>query len=59
VAEGVETKQEFEMLRGLGCDVAQGYYIAHPMAAPDFIRWADDHRSGNGELLADRPYRPS
>mgnify|MGYP005805767261 CR=1 FL=1 len=59
VAEGVETKQEFEMLRGLGCDLAQGYYIAHPMAAPDFIRWADDHRSGNGESLADRPYRPS
>ena len=33
VAEGVETGDQFEMLRGLGCDAAQGYLVARPAAA--------------------------
>lgn len=31
VAEGVETKQQAELLVELGCYLAQGYYIAKPM----------------------------
>lgn len=30
VAEGVETKEEFEYLVGLGADLFQGYYLARP-----------------------------
>lgn len=30
VAEGVETKEEFEHLVGLGADLFQGYYLARP-----------------------------
>ncbi len=30
VAEGVETLQEAEVLRDLGCDLLQGYYFARP-----------------------------
>lgn len=30
VAEGVETKEEFEYLQGLGADLFQGYYLARP-----------------------------
>jgi len=30
VAEGVETKEEFEFLVGLGADLFQGYYLARP-----------------------------
>lgn len=30
VAEGVETKEEFEICRKLGCDLVQGYYIHKP-----------------------------
>ena len=30
VAEGVEEKEEFEYLVGLGVDLYQGYYLAHP-----------------------------
>jgi EAL domain-containing protein (putative c-di-GMP-specific phosphodiesterase class I)/ActR/RegA family two-component response regulator len=41
VAEGIENLAEWEFLRGLGCDIAQGYYIAKPMAAPDFATWLD------------------
>ena len=32
VAEGVETMQHAEILRGLGCEVLQGYALARPMA---------------------------
>ena len=33
VSEGVENAQQLEHLRGLGCDVGQGYYFARPMPA--------------------------
>lgn len=32
VAEGVETKENIDLLRELGCDIVQGYYYAKPMA---------------------------
>jgi diguanylate cyclase (GGDEF)-like protein/PAS domain S-box-containing protein len=33
VAEGVETSMQAEILEGIGCDLAQGYYLARPMDA--------------------------
>ena len=36
VAEGVETKEQKEFLKNIGCDEIQGYYFAKPMAAEDF-----------------------
>jgi EAL domain-containing protein (putative c-di-GMP-specific phosphodiesterase class I) len=36
VAEGVETREEFEFLANLGCDEAQGYYFSRPVAADLF-----------------------
>jgi diguanylate cyclase (GGDEF)-like protein len=33
VAEGVETVEQLEQLRALGCELAQGYYFGKPMAA--------------------------
>ena len=40
VAEGVETRAHWDLLLALGCDIAQGYFIARPMDAADFTRWA-------------------
>lgn len=39
VAEGVEDVATLQQLRLLGCDVAQGYYIARPMPADDLRNW--------------------
>ncbi|MEE9552259.1 MAG: EAL domain-containing response regulator [Gammaproteobacteria bacterium] len=39
VAEGVETKEDLTLVEELGCDFAQGYYIAMPMAANEFGAW--------------------
>lgn len=37
VAEGVETREQFDLLLKLGCDYIQGYYCARPLAKADFV----------------------
>jgi diguanylate cyclase (GGDEF)-like protein/PAS domain S-box-containing protein len=39
IAEGVETAQHGSMLLELGCELAQGYGIAHPMPADELPAW--------------------
>ncbi len=39
VAEGVESKELMEKLKGLGCDVLQGFHISKPLEAKDFTAW--------------------
>lgn len=40
VAEGVQTVSDWDLLRELGCDVVQGYYIARPMSEQGLETWA-------------------
>jgi diguanylate cyclase (GGDEF)-like protein/PAS domain S-box-containing protein len=39
VAEGVETVEQLELLRDLGCDAVQGYLVSRPASAPDLAQW--------------------
>jgi len=39
VAEGVEDRDDWNLLRRTGCDLAQGYFIARPMPADDLPGW--------------------
>ncbi|MCA1713990.1 MAG: GGDEF domain-containing protein, partial [Gammaproteobacteria bacterium] len=36
VAEGVEKEGQYTILRERGCDLAQGYWLGHPLSAEDF-----------------------
>ena len=36
VAEGVETAEQLDMVRGLGCRLIQGYYFSRPLSASEF-----------------------
>lgn len=38
-AEGVENAETLELLKDLGCDFAQGYWIGRPMAGSDIPGW--------------------
>ncbi|MBR5127109.1 MAG: EAL domain-containing protein [Roseburia sp.] len=36
ISEGVETKEQVEFLKGIGCNLFQGYYFARPMDVKTF-----------------------
>ena len=46
VVEGVETAEQLDLVRGIGCDQAQGYFLSHPLTPQDvapFLRlWAEE-----------------
>ena len=42
VAVGVETQQDWDFMRKLGCTYAQGYYIAKPMEVATLPMWMDE-----------------
>lgn len=37
VAEGVETEEQYQFLKGLGCDSIQGYYFSKPLDEQHFL----------------------
>lgn len=39
VAEGVEKQADWDLIANSGCDQAQGYFIARPMPAEEFLTW--------------------
>ncbi|MGN1095924.1 MAG: EAL domain-containing protein, partial [Eubacteriales bacterium] len=43
--EGVETREDMERMRALGCDIIQGYYYAKPMHTVDFVDFINDDTS--------------
>jgi diguanylate cyclase (GGDEF)-like protein/PAS domain S-box-containing protein len=38
VAEGVETREQYDFLRRLGCDQIQGYYFSKPIPASEIVK---------------------
>ena len=46
LAEGVETKEQVELLRKIGCDKVQGYYFAKPMPQEEFFEFLIKERKG-------------
>ncbi|OIQ92227.1 phytochrome-like protein cph2 [mine drainage metagenome] len=45
VAEGVETQQDWDLLKSMGCDTAQGYFIAKPLSQTDFREFIKSYKA--------------
>ncbi len=41
VTEGVETKEQVDVLKDLGCDIAQGYYFSKPLPVKEFNKFLE------------------
>lgn len=48
VAEGVETDQQLEILRGLRCGEVQGFLFGRAMPREDIDQYLDHHRQVGG-----------
>ena len=46
VAEGVETPEQLELLREVGCDYVQGYLLSRPLETALLGSWLAAHQSG-------------
>lgn len=44
VAEGVETIEVYDLLRNIGCDMAQGFLISRPLPAEAFVDWLKQYK---------------
>lgn len=50
VGEGVEERAEWDALAALGCDLAQGYFIAEPMPGEAIGEWIDGWKDRWSEI---------
>lgn len=57
VAEGVETVEQFEMLKARGCDEVQGYFLGRPMAHDAFEKFIREFNVSGGmaPVHSDKP----
>lgn len=55
VAEGVEDIDDWNFLRANGCDIAQGYFIARPMAMAALLDWLPEWEQRCRELGLVKP----
>lgn len=39
IAGRLESSEDWDLMAGLGCDIAQGNYIAKPMSGSDYVEW--------------------
>lgn len=55
LAEGVETKEQYEFLRDIGCEKLQGYLFGKPIPVEDFVK-PDDYSYNNCEDIKFKTY---
>jgi diguanylate cyclase (GGDEF)-like protein len=54
IAEGVETVESWDILKRLGCDMAQGYYMSPPLPADKFSEWFGTSQWGGAAFPSPR-----
>jgi diguanylate cyclase (GGDEF)-like protein len=51
-AEGVETREQMDLLLDIGCDEIQGYFFSRPLSADDFAKFIGAMDPGHPALAA-------
>lgn len=54
IIEGVETAQQFDLLRRIGCEMVQGFGICKPLHLEAFDAWMRDYGRSSVDALQDR-----
>jgi EAL domain-containing protein (putative c-di-GMP-specific phosphodiesterase class I)/CheY-like chemotaxis protein len=58
VAEGVEERDDWDLLCASGCDMVQGFFVAKPMPGDEVTGWLAEWESRRNTLLAMPDYVP-
>jgi predicted signal transduction protein with EAL and GGDEF domain len=53
VAEGIEDKPTLELLRDLGCDYGQGYFISKPVSIHKFAELSAGYSARRGPMQSE------
>lgn len=53
IVEGVETIEQVDFLKCIGCEYAQGYYYAKPMQIADYEKFVENEELSETELFTD------
>ena len=54
VAEGVETQEQYRVLKAMGCDLVQGYYFSKPVPSEEFGKFLEE-RGAAGPVEVVKP----
>src|SRR5918998_1684166 len=58
VAEGVESREGWDLLTSLGCDMAQGFVVCPPLTSRQFNQWLDRRQPAELNYLDPRTGAP-
>ncbi|WP_237264371.1 putative bifunctional diguanylate cyclase/phosphodiesterase [Thiomicrorhabdus immobilis] len=47
VAEGIETQKSMDMIKAMGCDQMQGYFISKPICKTSFQKYLENHEKNS------------
>ena len=54
IAEGVETEEDLEMLKRVGCQIVQGYYFSKPLSIDDYEEFLKNYTYGDMDEIISR-----
>jgi diguanylate cyclase (GGDEF)-like protein len=55
VAEGVESREAWDLLTALGCDLAQGFVVCPPLTSSQFVDWLERRQPEEFSFLDQAP----
>lgn len=53
IAEGVETKEQLDALKAIGCDIVQGYYFSRPLPPEEFESFLEKRKEIADEMQSE------